>query len=94
MFNRCSKGGIGHALALSYQAKGCRVLATSRTRESMSDLVTSVPPPDGTKIQTHVLDVCDEESVKGAFEWVKSVTGGVLDVLVNNAYVSFHHSNY
>lgn len=57
-----------------------RVFATARRLESMEELV-------GLGIKTYVLDVCDEENVKGVFEWVSGQTGGSLDILVNNALV-------
>lgn len=36
-------------------------------------------------IETHSLDVCDEQSIKEALQWLSTYTNGSLDVLVNNA---------
>jgi len=78
----CSKGGIGHALALAYHEHGLRVFATARRLESMPELVK-------LGIHTFELDVCEDESIKKALEWVSGQTGGSLDVLVNNAGQSY-----
>ncbi|TFY68289.1 hypothetical protein EVG20_g3620 [Dentipellis fragilis] len=94
----CSAGGIGHALALEFKLKGqpCywtlrsgssfatelspgyRVFATSRNLKSMADL-----PEKGIEILA--LDVTKQENVKEARDKVAELTGGKLNVLVNNA---------
>lgn len=46
-------------------------------------------------ITTLVLDVADLNSVNQAKDEVMKLTGGMLDILVNNACVSFFHpENY
>lgn len=67
---------------------GLRVFTTARRPVSMSDLVRM-------GIHTFELDVCEEESIKKALEWVSGHTGGSLDILVNNALVFFilHYSD-
>ncbi|TFY68292.1 hypothetical protein EVG20_g3621 [Dentipellis fragilis] len=74
----CSTGGIGHALALEFKSKGYRVFATARNPKSMGDLSEK-------GIETLVLDVTKLESVKAAREKVAELTGGSLNILVNNA---------
>ncbi len=72
----CSSG-IGRATALEAAARGHRVYATARRRETLQDL---------EKAGMHVLalDVTDAGSIRGA---VASVLGeaGSIDALVNNA---------
>ncbi|KAJ7607367.1 NAD(P)-binding protein [Roridomyces roridus] len=74
----CTPGGIGHALAKEYHTQGLRVFATARRQEVLADLAAH-------GVETLQLDVCDNESVKTAREAVAAITGGTLDILVNNA---------
>jgi 1-acylglycerone phosphate reductase len=74
----CSKDGIGDALAREYHRRGCRVIATARRSEKMAHLKAA-------GIETLVLDVEDSESIRQAAAAVGGMTGGQLDVLVNNA---------
>ncbi|KAJ7607366.1 NAD(P)-binding protein [Roridomyces roridus] len=74
----CTPGGIGHALAKEYHTQGLRVFATARRQEVLADLAAQ-------GVETLQLDVCDSESVKTAREAVAAITGGKLDILVNNA---------
>ncbi|KAF3397458.1 NADPH-dependent 1-acyldihydroxyacetone phosphate reductase [Talaromyces pinophilus] len=76
----CSTGGIGHALALTFQRKGCTVFATARDITKMSDL-TSLS-------NTHclALDVTSKSSIQQAVEFVTAHTNGRgLDILINNS---------
>ncbi|KZV83192.1 NAD(P)-binding protein [Exidia glandulosa HHB12029] len=74
----CSPGGIGHALAIEFHAKGCRVLATARDVEKLADL-------QARGIECFALDVASDESVEAAASNVRDLTGGTLDILFNNA---------
>ncbi|SPQ25394.1 daf7cdd5-8c52-4816-9ae7-08bb30878e59 [Thermothielavioides terrestris] len=71
-------GGIGHALALEFHAKGLHVIATARNPAVLSDMaamgMTALP-----------LDVTETESIKACHDEVAKLTGGKLDILVNNA---------
>lgn len=76
----CSAGGIGHALALTFQRKGFTVFATARNISKMTDLA-SLP-------NTHclTLDVTSKSSILQAVEFVATHTNGLgLDVLINNS---------
>lgn len=75
----CSAGGIGHALALSFQKRGLTVFATARSNSKMTDLA-SLP-----NVHLLSLDVADPASIAAAAKEVAAKTGGKLDVLVNNA---------
>ncbi|KII86990.1 hypothetical protein PLICRDRAFT_55875 [Plicaturopsis crispa FD-325 SS-3] len=74
----CSAGGIGHALAVEFHARGHRVIATARRLEAMSELTA-------LGMTTLQLDATDEASVRKVRDEVAELTGGKLDVLVNNA---------
>ncbi|KAI1335604.1 putative short-chain dehydrogenase/reductase [Xylariaceae sp. FL0016] len=74
----CSEGGIGAALAVEFQLRGCRVFATARDVSKMTSL-------SGLGIETIPLDVTSEASVADAASHVRWVTDGSLDILINNA---------
>jgi 1-acylglycerone phosphate reductase len=74
----CSEGGIGHALALEWHHKGYRVFATARKLEAMAALSSA-------GIECFAMDVTDTPSLEAIKEQVGQLTGGTLNVLVNNA---------
>ena len=74
----CSKGGIGHALALEWHKKGARVFATARNPDSMTDL-------SNAGIDCLAMDVTETPSLLTAREQIENLTGGKLDILVHNA---------
>jgi 1-acylglycerone phosphate reductase len=74
----CSAGGIGDALAQSFNRYGLRVFATARDLSKVEHLKKM-------GIETIQLDVVDPASVEKAAESVLATTGGTLDILVNNA---------
>ncbi|KAL3613425.1 hypothetical protein CASFOL_042688 [Castilleja foliolosa] len=74
----CSGGGIGHALALEFAARGFLVVATARSLASVSDL------QDDPRFFVQELDVSSDESVRHALSTVLERFGRI-DVVVNNA---------
>ncbi|KAJ3752411.1 NAD-P-binding protein [Lentinula raphanica] len=78
----CSAGGIGHAFVKEFHSRGLKVFATARRLDSMSDLEGL----QGVKLLK--LDVTDIESIRSARNEVASLTGGKLDILVNNAIMA------
>lgn len=73
----CSSG-IGKAFAKKFHSEGYLVIAGARRLEKMDDLKE-------LGIVTVRLDVTSDESVKELHEKVEKLTGGTLDVLINNA---------
>ncbi|GJC90817.1 NADPH-dependent 1-acyldihydroxyacetone phosphate reductase [Colletotrichum liriopes] len=74
----CTPGGIGHALAKEFHAKGLHVIATARRPEVLKDL-------SDLGLTTLQLDVTNAESIAACKKNVAEITGGRLDFLVNNA---------
>ena len=78
----CSNGGLGAAMAKAYQARGFRVFATVRNRAKVGSL------KEMQRIEILELDVTSEESVRQCAKAVEKLTGGSLNILVNNAGIS------
>ncbi|OLN89029.1 NADPH-dependent 1-acyldihydroxyacetone phosphate reductase 1 [Colletotrichum chlorophyti] len=74
----CTPGGIGHALAREFHAKGLHVIATARRPEVLGDL-------SELGLTTLALDVTKAESIAACKQKVNELTGGRLDFLINNA---------
>lgn len=75
----CSAGGIGSALAVTFQKRGFRVFATARNVAKMGHLASLA------NVTLLPLDVASRASIDAAVAAVKKDTGGTLDILVNNA---------
>ncbi|KAM0279896.1 hypothetical protein ACHAQH_004336 [Verticillium albo-atrum] len=75
----CSEGGLGFALAKSFQQSGFRVFATARDPTKAGSL------RDLPDVEILALDVTKSESVASCVAEVDSKSGGKLDLLVNNA---------
>ncbi|KAJ9645533.1 NADPH-dependent 1-acyl dihydroxyacetone phosphate reductase [Knufia peltigerae] len=75
----CSRGGIGHALAVECQRRGMTVFATARTPSKMSDL------EDLPNVTLLSLDVTSPTSIADAVKQVGVTTAGHLDYLLNNS---------
>ncbi|KIW55738.1 hypothetical protein PV05_04467 [Exophiala xenobiotica] len=79
----CAPGGIGHALAIAFHARGLRVFATARRTEQLASL-------SANGIETLSLVVDDDDSILACKATVEKLTNGRgLDYLVNNAGVSY-----
>ncbi|KAL7619798.1 hypothetical protein AAE478_010341 [Parahypoxylon ruwenzoriense] len=78
----CGPGGIGSALATGFYMRGHRVIATGLSDTQLAHLQQGC---DG--LETLVLDVTRQESIERAAAHVSELTGGKLDILINNAGV-------
>src|SRR5271167_531985 len=74
----CSEGGIGHSLALEWHSRGYRVFATSRRLDTMQSLLAK-------GIECFAMDVTLPATLHVVKDEVSRITGGTLDVLMNNA---------
>jgi 1-acylglycerone phosphate reductase len=74
----CSRGGLGDALARAFHARGLRVIATARNLSKIEHF-------KATGIETLELDVVSAESIKRCVTKVSEMTGGSLDILLNNS---------
>ncbi len=80
--------GIGRAIARRFAAEGCHVVATDRHEEPVRDLAREIVEKHGHgRALALRLDVCDEASVRAAFEAAVVAYGGI-DVLVSNAGIA------
>ncbi|KAH9300880.1 hypothetical protein KI387_012463, partial [Taxus chinensis] len=75
----CTVGGIGHALAVAFSERKCRVVASARSVTSVDDRLRA----KGDAVE---LDILSDQSVEAA---VRSIVDkyGRIDILVNNAGV-------
>src|SRR5829696_3005969 len=81
-----ANSGIGRATAIHLAAQGHDVFGTVRSRDKAGKL-QSMSADAGVEINLVELDVADDQSVKDGFAQILARTGGVVDVLVNNAGV-------
>ncbi|KAI1760556.1 putative short-chain dehydrogenase/reductase [Hypoxylon sp. FL1150] len=75
----CGPGGIGSALAIEFHMRGHRVFAT--------DISADLAHLQDRGIETLALDVTSQSSIEEAAAHVSKLTGGKLDILINNAGV-------
>lgn len=74
----CSDNSLGAGIALAFHARGLRVFATIRDIPKGSSV-------QAAGIELVTLDVLDNESIKKAVQRITELTGGTLDILINNA---------
>ncbi|KAI1136425.1 putative short-chain dehydrogenase/reductase [Hypoxylon sp. FL0543] len=74
----CGPGGIGSALAAEFHMRGHRVIATGLSEKLLAHL-------RDRGMETAVLDVTSTASIEQAASHVSQLTGGTLDILINNA---------
>jgi 1-acylglycerone phosphate reductase len=74
----CSQGGLGDALAQAFHRKGHIVIATARNPSKMAHF-------EALNIQTITLDVLSAQSISECKSTLTELTGGSLDILINNA---------
>lgn len=79
-----SKGGIGDYLARELHSRGVRVFATARTASKVEHLKE-------LGIDVVIMYVQNTESIKEAASEVKRLTGGSLDILINNSGIGMLH---
>jgi len=78
--------GIGRAIALEFGRLRARVVACARSAAQIEETASLVNAAGGEGFAA-VLDVTDPRGAEACLERVRELTGGVLDVLVNDAGV-------
>lgn len=81
----CSDSGLGSSLALRFHATGHRVFATARDLSELADAKAA-------GIETLTLDIPSDSSIEKCVAQVRELTGGSLDMLVNNAGANYFTS--
>ncbi len=81
-----ANSGIGRATAIHLAAQGHTVYGTVRSRSKATKL-EAMAADAGVSVHLVELDIADDESVRQGFAEILANTGGVVDVLVNNAGV-------
>ncbi len=81
-----ANSGIGRATAIHLAAQGNTVFGTVRSTSKATKL-QAMATDAGVTIQLVELDIADDDSVRRGFNQILDTTGGVVDVLVNNAGV-------
>jgi NAD(P)-dependent dehydrogenase (short-subunit alcohol dehydrogenase family) len=81
-----ANSGIGRATAIHLAAQGHTVFGTVRSLDKAGKL-QAMAAEHGAEVQLVELDVADDASVQRGFADILEQTGGVVDVLVNNAGV-------
>jgi NAD(P)-dependent dehydrogenase (short-subunit alcohol dehydrogenase family) len=81
-----ANSGIGRATAIHLAAQGHTVYGTVRSLSKATKL-EAMAADAGVSIELVELDIADDDSVQQGFAHILDATGGVVDVLVNNAGV-------
>ena len=76
-----SKGGLGDALVDELLLRGINVIATGLDLEHLDTLNSS----DSARLEELKLDVTSPSSISAAVRKTEEITGGQLDILINNA---------
>ncbi|KAK5947552.1 hypothetical protein PMZ80_001705 [Knufia obscura] len=80
----CSDGGLGSALALAFHETGqYRVVATARDLSKLGDTRAA-------GIEELELDIVSKDSVSACAQKLEALTGGHLDLLINNAGTGYN----
>ncbi len=81
-----ANSGIGRATAIHLASQGHTVYGTVRSATKAAKL-EAMAQAAGVEVRLVELDVADDDSVRNGFARILDETGGVVDVLVNNAGV-------
>jgi len=83
-----ASGGIGAAVARRLAAEGMRVVMIARRGGHLEAVARQIREAGG-RADVVVADLCDEESARRIYDYVKDTYGGA-DVLVNNAGMGWY----
>jgi NAD(P)-dependent dehydrogenase (short-subunit alcohol dehydrogenase family) len=89
-----SNKGIGYAIVKKLAEMGVTVVLTARDKDRGEKAVASLKRQGLHNVRFYCLDVSHPSSIKAFSSWFVSTFGlGSLDILVNNAAVSFNEIN-
>ena len=80
-------GGIGSAVARAFAVAGADVLVTDLDEDAAAAVAQSITAAGG-RAESAALDVADRGSADAAAAQAAAMTGGVLNIVVNNAGVT------
>jgi NAD(P)-dependent dehydrogenase (short-subunit alcohol dehydrogenase family) len=81
-----ANSGIGRATAIHLAEQGFTVHGTVRRADKATKLL-AMADDAGVTVHLTELDIADDDSVRDGFGRILDATGGIVDVLVNNAGV-------
>ncbi|GGG61984.1 SDR family NAD(P)-dependent oxidoreductase [Paenibacillus radicis (ex Gao et al. 2016)] len=84
--------GIGRAVALAYAAEGAKVIAVDRNAEAALQTVRDIQKAGGDAV-SYTVDLSRPEEIEAMFADVRQQYGR-LDILINNAGLSYCKSPY
>lgn len=79
-----ASSGLGNRFARVLAACGATVVATARREDRLTQLAEEIEADGGACVPV-ALDVRDAEQLVSVFDRAEAATGGIVDVLVNNA---------
>ena len=83
--------GIGKAIVERFVQEGAIVYANARSIDAVKDWATELNKTSEGSVKPIIFDITDEKAVKEAVQKIKKEQGR-LDVLVNNAAISYNES--
>jgi NAD(P)-dependent dehydrogenase (short-subunit alcohol dehydrogenase family) len=82
--------GIGRAFAIGLSRQGAKVVIAARDEKSL-EITSNLIRDEGNQCYYVTMDVASDKSVSGAVKWAQEISGGTIDVLINNAGITIEN---